>query len=60
MKMIQITERKREKLYSLAEGIMSMAEKLIDCVSALSEEEDEKRSRYSMSDMRDERKRMYY
>lgn len=35
MKMIQITETKKEKLSSLAEGIMAMAKKLTTCVEDL-------------------------
>ena len=53
--MIQISESKKEKLSSYAEGIMSMAEKLMECVEKLdSESYGERNSRYDRYPM-DER-----
>jgi len=45
--MIQLTEGKKEKLSSYAEGILSMAEKLMECIDSLEVSETMgERSRY--------------
>lgn len=47
MTIIQVSEAKKEKLTSYAEGIMSMAEKLVDCIESLEETSPAgERSRY--------------
>lgn len=54
--MIQITQSKKEKISSLAEGIMSMAEKLTECVESLEQGGDAmgERSRYGYGRRYDE------
>lgn len=49
MRVIQISEMKKEKLSTYAEGIMSMAEKLMECVEHLEGEDSYgERSRYGL------------
>ena len=52
MKMIRITEEKKEKLSMHAEKILSAAGKLMQCLESMDEESDDEEDEYDMDDRR--------